>query len=116
MSEFRLERVRHMLRDQISEMIMMREIKDPRVNSYLSITQIEVSRDIGYAKVYISSHESPNKLKAAVNALNHAAGFIQFRLGKRMKTRNTPKLTFFADLGILEGDKMNRRLKDLHID
>ncbi|MBN1648995.1 MAG: 30S ribosome-binding factor RbfA [Spirochaetales bacterium] len=116
MSEFRLERVQHMLRNEISAMIMQREIKDPRVNSYLSISKIEVSRDIGYAKIFVSSHESKIKLKAAVEALNHAAGFVQFRLGKRMKTRHTPKLRFIADTAILEGDQMNQRLKELDIE
>ena len=116
MSEYRIERVQNLLRNELSMMIMQREIKDPRVNTYLSISKIEVSKDIAYAKVYISSHENKKKLNAAVEALNHAAGFIQFRLGKKMKTRNTPKLRFISDSSIMEGDIMNRRLNDMHIE
>lgn len=116
MSEYRLERVKHIIRNELSALIIKQEIKDPRVNSYLSVSNIELSRDIANAKVFISSHESNNKLKSAVEALNHAAGFIQFRLGKKMKTRNTPKLKFIADNSIVEGDEMNQRLKDMHID
>lgn len=116
MSEYRIERVRNLLRNEISLMIMLKEIKDPRVNTYLSISKIDVSKDIAYAKVYISSHESIKKLNAAVDALNHASGFIQFRLGKKMKTRNTPKLRFISDNSVIEGDIMNQRLSDMHIE
>ena len=116
MSEFRMARVRNLLRSEISAMILKREIKDPRIDAYLSVSNVEVSKDIAHAKVFISSYENRKKLNTAVSALNNAAGYVQFLLGKKMKTRNTPKLVFIADDSISEGDKMNLKLKELHIE
>ncbi|MFW5769333.1 MAG: 30S ribosome-binding factor RbfA, partial [Spirochaetota bacterium] len=48
----------------------------------------------------------------AVDALNHASGFVQKQLGKKLKTRNTPKLTFIADTSVKEGFRINKLIED----
>ena len=55
MGSFRLIRLGEQIREEISKMIMSRQIKDPRVSTFLSINRVEVSGDLGYAKVYVSS-------------------------------------------------------------
>jgi ribosome-binding factor A len=82
------------------------------VNSLVSITNIDVSKDLSYAKVFISSFEGHEKLKSAVEGLNHAAGYIQSIVGKKIKLRLTPKLSFVADHGIEEGFKINEKIKE----
>ncbi|HUZ17509.1 MAG TPA: 30S ribosome-binding factor RbfA [Spirochaetia bacterium] len=114
MGEFRLKRIENLLRDQISSMILSDEIKDPRVSTFVSITSVQVSKDLSYAKVFISSYQNDEMLKGSAAALNHAAGFIQGRVGRRMKLRVTPRLTFVPDLSIREGFELTHRIEELN--
>ena len=113
MSEFRLKRVENLLREQIGGLILKGEIKDPRVDSLLSVTHVKVSKDVGYADVYVSSIQSDKKVERAVDALNHAAGFIQYKMRGKIHLRNTPILRFKKDDGIAEGFRMTQKLKEL---
>jgi ribosome-binding factor A len=81
----------------------------------VSITAVTVSKDLAYAKVYVSSFEGEGHKKpgAAVNGLNHAAGYIQGVIGKRIRLRNTPRLTFIADHGIEDGFHINEKIKEV---
>ena len=114
MSQYRMVRVQHLIQEMLGTMIVSGVIKDPRVNSFLSITDVQVSRDIAYAKIYVSSFENEKKVKDAVEALNHAAGFIQSKLGKKLNMRNTPKLTFFQDDSVRLGVNMVNKLGKLN--
>jgi len=112
-NELRMKRVESVIREQISSLIMNGEIKDPRVNSLLSITSVKVSNDLSSAKLYVSGLEGDAKLKKSVDALNHAAGFIQNRIGKQLTMRLTPRLHFFSDTSIREGYMLNRKIENL---
>ncbi len=112
-NSIRLKRVQALIRDEIGTMIVMGIVKDPRISHMSSVTNVRVSKDINYAKVFISSFEDHASLKKTVDALNHASGFIQQRLAKRMKTRNTPKLSFFVDNSIENGIRMINLLEEL---
>lgn len=114
MGEFRLQRVEHLLREAISSMILTDEIKDPRVSTFVSITDVAVSKDLAYAKVHVSSFQNEKKLQGSVEALNHAAGFIQRRLAKRLRLRTTPHLTFVADTSIAQGFEMTHKIEELN--
>jgi ribosome-binding factor A len=113
MTNFRLDRVAGLISQVVSEMIVRQEIKDPRVNSLLSISEVDLSKDLGHAKVGISGFASRADLEQAAFALNKAAGFIQARLGKSMRTRLTPKLQFFADFRVGEAFTLTKTLEDL---
>ena len=116
MSEYRLQRVENMVRDIISEMIIKGIIKDPRISSLVSIHNVEISKDLSYAKIYMSGFESEKKIQSSVDGLNSAAGFIQKNLGKKMHTRTTPKLKFFYDSSIRDGFEMTKKLEAMHIE
>ncbi len=113
MDSYRLKRVSNLLRSRISDMILKHEIKDPRVTTMISISNIEVSKDLSYAKIYVSSYESGDSLSAAVEGLNHASGFIQSTVGKRIKLRLMPKLNFVVDHAIEEGFRVNEKIKEV---
>lgn len=125
MDEIRRKRVEDELRDLIAALIISGEVKDPRVGPFVSVTRVEAARDLSYAKVYVSAFpgteeegasadaEAPSRLALAVDGLQCASGFIQAQLGKRLKTRLTPRLTFIADTGIKEGFELNERMKGL---
>lgn len=115
MSEIRLHRVSSQIREEIGRMILRGVVKDPRVNTTLSITEVKVSKDFSSAKVYISSFGSPTELDKGIEGLNNAAGFIQSRLAKHLNTRNTPKLVFFPDHSIEYGTEMIKKLGELDL-
>ena len=113
MSEIRLKRVENLIRDHLSDLIMRGVIKDPRVDTLLSVSHVKVSKDLGYADVFISSIRSEKRTERAVEALNHAAGFIQHKLRSKLHLRNTPVLRFKRDDGIAEGFRITQKLKGL---
>ena len=111
---FRIQRIQTLIREEIGKMILSGTIKDPRISNLVSVTDVDISRDIKYAKVYISGFESSKSVEKSVDGLNHACGFIQMNLAKRLKTRNTPKLTFFVDSSIENGINMIKKIEDLN--
>jgi ribosome-binding factor A len=113
MANVRLQRMESLLREEISSLILRDEIKDPRVDSMLSVSNVSVSKDLVYAKVRVSGFKERNQLEEAVNGLNNAAGFIQRRLGRVLHSRHTPRLTFLADHSIEEGFEINQSLGEL---
>ena len=113
MNDLRLKRVESLIRDQVSNLIMMGELKDPRINSLLSITTVKVASDLTSAKLMVSSLEGEAKLAKSIKALNHAAGFIQNRIGKQLRMRQTPRLRFEEDTSVRDSIALNRKIDSL---
>ena len=113
MGQYRIQRLNDQLRDEISNLILKGEVKDPRVSNFLSINRVEVTTDLGYAKVYVSSFLPDNQVEKGVNGLNAAAGFIQREIAKKLRIRQFPKLQFLVDSGMKEGFTMVQKLNQL---
>ena len=113
MGQYRIQRLNDQLRDEISSLILKGEVKDPRVSTFLSINRVEVTTDLGYAKVYVSSFLPDNQLAKGVDGLNAAAGFIQWEIAKKLRIRQFPKLQFIVDSGMKEGFAMVQKLNQL---
>lgn len=113
MSEHQKERIKARLIESVSMMIVGGEIKDPRLNTLCSITDADLSPDYAYATLYVSSPFSDGSLDKSVKALNSASSFIQSRLGKVLKTRNTPVLTFKKDVSFREGERLSSLISSL---
>ena len=113
MGQYRLQRLDDQLRDEISTLIMRGQVKDPRVNTFLSINRVEVTKDLSYAKVFVSSFLPDGDLKRGVAGLNAAAGFIQHEIAQKLRIRQFPKLTFVVDAGMKEGFNMVQKLNEL---
>ena len=73
--------------------IIMNEVKEPSVTGLISVTDVKITPDQKYAKVYVSIFGKQNKNKV-VDALKKATGFIKKELGKRVRMRNMPDITF----------------------
>jgi ribosome-binding factor A len=101
------------MQEKIGALIVEGKIKDPRVDSFLTVTRVEVSRDLGYADVFVSSYKTSEGLKKGIAGLKSAAGFIQSRLSREMRIRTTPHLRFHEDPGIRAGFEMTQKIKDL---
>ncbi len=113
MTNFRMERIRSAVLEEIGRLLVHEEIRDPRVNSLVLVRDVDVSKDLQHAKVHISGYISARKLDRAVEGLNHAAGFIQSKLARRLKMKSTPRLHFLADHSIEQGFEITERLREV---
>ena len=113
MSEYRIERLGRLMQEKIGALIVEGKIKDPRVDSFLSVTRVVVSRDLSYAEVYVSSYKTAEGLAKGIAGLQSAAGFIQSQLNGQMHIRQTPKLRFHEDKGIRDGFDMIKKIEEL---
>ena len=92
---------------------LLREVKDPRVSSMLSIVKVDVSGDLSYAKIYVSALEGEEVARESVKGLKAAAGFIRRRLGESLHLRKTPELRFVADTSIEKGFELFDKLRSI---
>lgn len=104
----RPQRVAQELQKELA-MIIQREIKDPRVGMMVTVSGVEVSRDLAYAKVFVTflNDDNAEAIKGGVKALQDASGYIRSLLGKAMRLRIVPELTFFYDNSLVEGMRMS---------
>jgi ribosome-binding factor A len=93
----------------LSEVI--KEMNDPRVSEMASVTRVEISRDLMYAKVYISVFDNEKKKKSTIETLNHAEHFIKNEVGARIKIRRLPLITFILDSSIEYSSHISELLK-----
>jgi ribosome-binding factor A len=113
MGEYRTDRVENLLQEKISALIAQGKVKDPRVNAFLTVSRVEVSRDFSWADVYISTFKPESRLSKGVEGLQSAAGFIQSRLAKEMRILRTPRLRFHEDYSIRDGFEMIKKIEGL---
>lgn len=110
MKHHRLARVAEAIREAASEAILF-ELKDPRVK-FTTVTRAEVSADLQHAKVYVSVMGSDRDRTLTLHGLRSAAGFIQSKLGERMRTRYVPVLEFVLDEGVRNSMEVARLLAE----
>ena len=106
---YRIGRAAEDIKRELSD--IMRSLKDPRVAGLLSIVRVEVSGDLSYAKVYISSMEGLEQAKTAVKGLQNGSGYIRKELGRRVRLRKVPELKFIADDSIAHSAEILRMLE-----
>ena len=94
-------------------MIQRGEIKDPRLEPLTTVTEVNLSRDLGHAKVWVSRFGDRTTLDGSVEALNHAAGYIQGILAKRISLRTFPHLSFLRDDAMENGFRIAQKLRDI---
>ncbi len=109
---YRIERFNSLLRQEISD-IIRRQVKDPRLSVFISVTAVEISSDLKFAKVHFSSMGTENEKKEILRALTSAAGFIRHELGNRMQARRIPELSFRLDETIEKADRVLRLIDQI---
>jgi ribosome-binding factor A len=109
----RIERINHLLRQEIAE-LLTREVKDATLQTALiSITDVETSPDLRSAKVYFSVYGDEEKVQAAREHLKRAAGFLHHNLKGRLDLRYTPNLEFILDRSLAQGDRIMRLMRTI---
>ena len=115
----RTSRVADLIQNELANLIL-REVKDPRAQEVV-LTRVEVSPDLRIAKVHFSRYGKgigveKDLLEEGREGLQHAAGFLQGRLGERLRMRRTPQLSFFIDLNMEHGNRIEEMLANLRKD
>lgn len=100
MASNRIGRINEEIQRELSE--LLRTLKDPRVQAMISITHVETTGDLRYAKVYISVLEK-DKTKDVLKGLKSAGGYLRREIGSRLQLRYTPELIFEHDDSIEYG-------------
>lgn len=113
MASNRIGRINEDLQREISALI--RTLKDPRVQqSMVSVTKVDATGDLRYAKVYISVLDK-DKSKETLKGLKSAAGFMRREIGSRLRLRYTPELVFEEDQSMAYGARMFDLLRSLEV-
>lgn len=111
MSSRRVLKAAEAIREVVS-MAILTELRDPRIQD-VTVTHVEVSDDMRYAKVHVSIMGDEPKQKLGLRGLQNAAGFLQQKVAKRIDTRYTPRITFHLDLGVKHSIEVSRLLHEL---
>jgi ribosome-binding factor A len=109
----RIERINHLLRQEIAD-LLRREVKDAALSGPLiSITDVETSPDLRNARVYFSVYGDEDEIKTAEQHLQRASGFLHRNLKERLDLRHTPHLEFVLDRSLEQGDRIMRLMRTI---
>ena len=89
------------------------DIKDPRISPMAAVTKVDLTRDLKFAKVYVSIYDTPEKRQSTLEALKHAEGYIKNKVGEAVKIRSLPHLTFLLDDSVEYSLKISNLLKEV---
>lgn len=108
----RTQRVADFLKQELAGVIQ-RELRDPRLGM-VSVTDVEVSRDLSYARVFVTvlGKDTPEDAAESIEVLNHAGGFLRSQVARVNSARTTPKLKFVFDASIGRGARMSQLIDD----
>lgn len=111
-SKIRLQRIGDRIRQELSEMLVKGEIRDPRISG-ITITDVKVDRELSYADVYISAVEGSERAKEALEGFSSASGYIRRTLAERIELRVFPRLRFHWDPTPERADRIEKILASL---
>ncbi len=104
----RLERIESLMLKELSNIITF-ELKDPNLG-FITISEVKVTSDLSYAKVYVSFLGKQERNDAGLKVLKRAKGFLKSELAKRMKLRKIPDLVFVQDKSLENAKKIENIL------
>ena len=100
----RAERLGEQIREQVAGVIG-RELKDPRIG-FVTVTRVRLSADLRSARVYVGVLGEASQRQETLTRLRRASGFVRRELGRRIRLRHTPELTFLRDSGLDATDRV----------
>ena len=114
MASNRIGRINEEIQKELAS--LLRNLKDPRVqDTMISVTHVETTPDLRYAKVYVSFLEE-DKAKDALKGLKSAGGYLRRELGRALNLRYTPELVWALDDSITYGAKMLKLINSLEVE
>ena len=108
----RIEQVNSLLRQEISQ-LLQRQVKDPRLDSFITVTNVSTSADLKYAKVFVSRIGSEEERQNMLSVLLSASSFFRRELASCLKLRYIPELSFQLDNSIERGDHLLKLIDEV---
>ena len=109
----RADRVADQVRMEVAD-ILMRKIKDPRVQS-VTVTDVKLTSDLRIARVFVTTMGTAEEERSVFAGLEQARGFIRGELGRRLSLRYLPEIVFAKDISGPRGDRVLKLLDELHV-
>ncbi len=110
MAQFRQQRISDQLRVELADLIQ-HEVRDPRVG-FVTVTEVRASRDLNYARVYVSIFGDEDQTKESFEALERASGFLRSQVGRRLRLRHVPELRFTLDETLDNSERIDSLLDE----
>lgn len=108
----RTTRLNEALKEEIADIISSK-LKDPRIG-FVTVTSARVSSDLRHAHIYVSILGSKEEKDTTYQSLDGAKGFIRLELGKRLRIKFLPEISFFIDDSIEEGIHISKLIEKIH--
>lgn len=112
MSEARAVRVAHQIQREVAQLITTGKLKDDRIG-FVTITGVDVSSDLMEAKIWYAVHGTDGEKEATADAFESLKGRVRSHIGKVMRIRHAPSLTFLVDDSIDRGARIETLLKEV---
>ena len=94
-NQLRIEKLQELIKQETSKMLLY-DIKDPRIG-FVTVTEVEMTGDLREAKIYVSIMGNDEQIKETMEGLQSALGFVRREIGKRIRLRFTPEISFAPD-------------------
>jgi len=94
-NQLRIEKLQELIKQEVGKMLLM-DIKDSRIG-FVTVTGVEMTGDLREAKIYVSIMGNDEQIKSSLEGLNSALGYIRREIGRRIKIRFTPEISFALD-------------------
>ena len=107
-NKLRIEKLQELIKQETGKMLL-NDIKDPRIG-FVTVTDVEMTGDLREAKIFVSVMGGAEQLKTSFEGLNSALGFIRREIGKRIRLRFTPEISFALDTSLDYGDHIQKLL------
>jgi len=115
MNEKRINRISEEVKKVVSELIQ-NEIKDPRISGMPSVNKVSVTKDLRFAKIYISVLGSEEDKASTIEGLQSAKGFVRKEIGNRINLRHVPEPIFMLDESIEQALYMSKLIEEVNRD
>lgn len=114
MNNRRINRISEEVKKVVSD-LLFNEINDPRIDRLMTtITRVEVTRDLSFAKIYVSVMGDDKQKEDTILGLNSAKGFIRREIGGRVDLRHAPEPRFILDESIEQAIEMSKLIADVN--
>jgi len=112
MSKVRVEKLQELMKQEISD-IVLHELKDPRIG-FVTVTSVACTEDLREAKIYVSIMGDEKAARDSLHGLNSSLGFVRREIGRRIRLRFTPEISFALDASLDYSDHIQRLLNEIH--
>ena len=107
-NKLRIEKLQELIKQETGKMLL-NDIKDPRIG-FVTVTDVEMTGDLREAKIFVSVMGDTEQVKNSLEGLKSALGFVRREIGKRIRLRFTPEISFALDTSLDYGDHIQKLL------